>query len=320
MKNKFTIREFRYDDKDYQNIASLESLIWSNHPVTAKELEYHDKNREKKYLFKRFIIEYSSTYAGHFDYGERQWAYIKGGYFIHILILSEYRKMGVGSLAYNYILEQLSKKELVKLSAHTCEDQPEGIKFFKKRGFEQTMREPNSYLDVQSFKFNRYRQLIDKLKEKGIEIIPFSKAESVINDLKNNLYEVDWLIAKDIPFTDPPTKPSYQVWEPLTFQPGNFNPRTYIVAIDDNKIIGISCIKHFLANKKNMYTSITGTIRSHRRMGIATAMKAFSIEKAKEIGIQRIITDNEEKNPMYTLNMKLGFKPLPAWVQYEKKF
>ena len=29
-------------------------------------------------------------------------------------------------------------------------------------------------------------------------------------------------------------------------------------------------------------------------------------------------TDNEENNPMYTLNVKLGFKPTPGWVHMRK--
>jgi hypothetical protein len=32
-----------------------------------------------------------------------------------------------------------------------------------------------------------------------------------------------------------------------------------------------------------------------------------------------IETYNEENNPMYALNLALGFKPQPAWLEFEKR-
>lgn len=60
-------------------------------------------------------------------------------------------------------------------------------------------------------------------------------------------------------------------------------------------------------------------VRSHRRKGIATALKLRAINFAKGYGAKVIETDNEENNPMYYLNMKLGFRPRPAWLEFEKK-
>ena len=53
-------------------------------------------------------------------------------------------------------------------------------------------------------------------------------------------------------------------------------------------------------------------------MGIATALKLHAIRFAKKEGIELIETENEENNPMYQLNVQLGFRPLPAWVEFEK--
>jgi hypothetical protein len=69
-----------------------------------------------------------------------------------------------------------------------------------------------------------------------------------------------------------------------------------------------------------LFAGITGVIRSHRRRRIATALKLCSIRYAQENGFTTIYTDNEENNPMFQLNLELGFKPLPAWTFYEKNF
>ena len=63
---------------------------------------------------------------------------------------------------------------------------------------------------------------------------------------------------------------------------------------------------------------LTGVLRSHRRRGIATAVKLPTIDFARSVGARYISTDNEENNPMYQLNLKLGFRPMPAWLDFEK--
>ena len=61
-------------------------------------------------------------------------------------------------------------------------------------------------------------------------------------------------------------------------------------------------------------TGLTGVRQGWRRMGIATALKLFVLRTARERGVRRVVTDNEENNPMLGINQGLGFKPLPAWL------
>ena len=68
-----------------------------------------------------------------------------------------------------------------------------------------------------------------------------------------------------------------------------------------------------------MQTNLTGVLRSHRRRGIATTLKLHAMAFAHQYGARVIVTDNEESNPMYDLNMKLGFKPGPALVENQKQ-
>ena len=42
-------------------------------------------------------------------------------------------------------------------------------------------------------------------------------------------------------------------------------------------------------------------------------------EKAEDKGIKIIRTDNEENNPMYKININLGFKAEPFGIEYRKK-
>ena len=37
-----------------------------------------------------------------------------------------------------------------------------------------------------------------------------------------------------------------------------------------------------------------------------------------QLEAETIVTSHEENNPMYTLNLKLGFEPKPAWISYQE--
>ena len=58
---------------------------------------------------------------------------------------------------------------------------------------------------------------------------------------------------------------------------------------------------------------------NYRRQGIATALKIYAFKKLLKIGIKQIRTDNEENNPMYLINVSLGFTPEPYCYDYQKE-
>ena len=67
------------------------------------------------------------------------------------------------------------------------------------------------------------------------------------------------------------------------------------------------------------WTGSLGVLREYRRKGIATALKIKAFQKLRKKGIKIIRTDNEENNPMYKINVSLGFTPEPYCFEYQKK-
>jgi hypothetical protein len=75
-----------------------------------------------------------------------------------------------------------------------------------------------------------------------------------------------------------------------------------------------------------LYNGLTAVKRTHRRRGIATALKVRSLDYAKanyrqpDGSYPRVVTTNESNNPMYLLNAMLGYKPQPDYLKYTKSF
>jgi len=57
------------------------------------------------------------------------------------------------------------------------------------------------------------------------------------------------------------------------------------------------------------------------RRGIAWALKLNTVKYAQENGYERIKTWNDTENqPMLSINLRLGFQPLPATITMEREF
>jgi len=93
-----------------------------------------------------------------------------------------------------------------------------------------------------------------------------------------------------------------------------------IVAVKKGQYIGSTDIEVLpKAEPHKGWTGGLGVLREFRRKGIATAIKIKAIEALLKKEITEIRTDNEENNPMYKINVELGFKPVPFSLDYMKK-
>ena len=95
----------------------------------------------------------------------------------------------------------------------------------------------------------------------------------------------------------------------------------FLVAEKDDEIIGLSFywIRYSTWKGKFLFLEDFVIKEEYRRQGIATALKAKAYQKLKEKGIKIVRTDNEENNPMYLINVALGFKPEPYGYDYQKE-
>ena len=95
---------------------------------------------------------------------------------------------------------------------------------------------------------------------------------------------------------------------------------TEIVAVKDGRYIGSTDLEvNYKSEPYKAWTNGLGVLKDYRRKGVATALKIKAIEKLIEKGITEIRTDNEENNPMYKINVSLGFEPVPFSLEYMKQ-
>jgi GNAT superfamily N-acetyltransferase len=114
-------------------------------------------------------------------------------------------------------------------------------------------------------------------------------------------------------FPDMPTSPkipvpSYEDWLEEEV-PG---PVTFL-ALDEGQVVGAAALMD--RTDRLAEHGLTAVLRSHRRRGIATALKQALIHWAAEHGYRELSTWTQDGNAaMQAVNLELGYRPRPAVI------
>jgi len=194
---------------------------------------------------------------------------------------------------------------------------PATIEAFDAQGWSRTQEQPVSMLEPASFNFEPWQPRIEAAEAAGWS---FKTVQDMIESdpdaARRTVYDLINVLDKDIPLPYEIATPSFEdyIKEEAVF--GRDYP-TWIVAILDGEWHGISMLATNRIDPTLGHTGLTGVSREHRRKGIAAAMKAISLQRAKERGIRLITTENAEVNPMLQLNIQLGFREAFREIGFE---
>jgi len=188
--------------------------------------------------------------------------------------------------------------------------------FLQQSGFEISQVVNVSRLDLTQFDPHPFAAKVNEvelkyrlvsaadLDEEGLDWIPL-------------LWESTFEIAEDIPRTLPLNRPLLDEYRELVRSESViYQTDTMMIALDGQRIVGYSRVTLSDALPTLALTGMSGAVRSHRRQGIVTALKVIGIQRMIEKGIQVLQTDNDENNPMYQLNLRLGFRPCWKWQSW----
>ena len=316
------IDPFAATDAEYAAVVAVNHALYADDDSNVDEMRHYDSSRNPAYLDQRYVLRWDDDIAGYGMLYVPYWAYVPGRYSLYIAVHPTYQRRGIGSAFYDFALAQLAQQEeaMNVLHAHARSETPQGIRFLEERGFVQVMRWWDSRLDLATFAPEEYAPLLAKLAAAGVEIITAAEFATRNPDWQRSIYDVDREATLDEPQPTPPTPLSFEDYCKFVFANPNFRAERIFVAVDDNRAVGMTELPLNPVDPENLHTGFTGIARSHRRRGIATALKAAALTYAKETGAHTVSTGNEENNPMYAINLQMGFEPTGARLAYEKQF
>ena len=215
------------------------------------------------------------------------------------------------------MLERVTEHKPDELRMSLFGHQEEYMALVEAQGFKRIQRDQLSSLVLSNLDFDSFADIVQHVKESGIRLVTLAEYKQENRQYKTALVELNNAIYEDVPGFES-TVTTLEQFETRVLQNKDVLDDTWILAMDDEQLVGMTYNARF-GNDEDCLTQLTGVIRSHRRRGITTAMKLRSFVILRDMGFKRILTGNEENNPMYQINLKLGFRPGPAMFLYTKQ-
>lgn len=313
------LREFDGSDRDYARLVDIHNAVYPEWAETVEGLKVDDEMREKKFFKQRYMWEEDGDVVAYASIGESAWSYEPGKYFVFVVVHPEWQNRGIGTAFYDHVVSVLSERELrpTKLVSDTRENLDHAVRFLVSRGYEQVMREEVSRLEIKTFDWDGFAAKRGSSERAGLTVKTGDWLLGHDPDAKTKLYDLVWAILQDVPSPDPLTRRPYDEWV-KQFEHPAFLGESWFIALDGDDYVGMSSTWKDLANVDRLHQGLTGVLRPYRRKGVATDLKVRVAEFARDRGVSYIITDNEENNPMYDLNVQLGFVRMPGWLIFRK--
>jgi GNAT superfamily N-acetyltransferase len=221
-----------------------------------------------------------------------------------IAVPAELRRNGIGRALYDVVEEYLRQRGAWRAGANVDAD-PAGERFLAQRGYEPR--------DV-----DRVSELLlaaAELPEPSVPVVPLGQARH----LERDLYEVCAAGELDMPADEPDTELTLETWKLDDYGVPDLSDDGSFVALDGERAVALA----FLGvdpKRRLAYNQMTATLPSHRRRGLALAVKLASARWARENGYERVLTENDESNTgMLAVNERLGYRPLYDQVKWVRE-
>jgi GNAT superfamily N-acetyltransferase len=308
-----------FAEVDYEGITAVWNAAWPDYRQLAFEFKSQDERRDPQHYWQRLVVEEAGEIIGYGQVGQAWWSKVEGQYNINFITHPDFLGHGAATAFYEEMLAVLSKRgDLQYLVAETRENYSQAVQFLTERGFTQVMRFPISLLDLTTFDPSPFQRKVAQVAQEGIAIYSLATLQKTDADWMTKLRQIKADVIKDMPSPDERVEWSFEEQQKSVTNP-NFMAEGVFIAVDKGQYVGLSELWRSQAEPKKLYTGATGVARSHRRRGVATAVKVQAICFAQQYGATILETDNEENNPMFQLNLQLGFQPQPALVEFKKK-
>ncbi len=318
----YTITPFSYTDEAYERALRLRNRLQPDEPSSVEIWRYWDKIRTSNTLFQRLVAsDGAGQYVAYATIEET--SPTREAFTLSIDGLPTIWQTDLPQMLYQRLLEKVRPYEKSRLFTNAREDEQQKCAFLHRNGFTMVMRSPVSYLDLIAFNTARFESSIERIQQSGIHLCQPPRDWQHDVRWQERIFDLYWTLLQEMPQYEtcakPLSKPPLSRFIEAEIQHPNFLPDGYFLAVDHNQLVGISSLVMRGGQAVILGTGLTGVLQTHRRRGLATALKVQAIRYAQSLNSTRIVTDNEENNPMYLLNQRLGFVPQPAQTHWEKR-
>ena len=299
---QYTYRPYE-DARDFDALVALNAALRTGRTAEALQ-QWYAWRVSNEFAFDFYTIEHSGTVVGFFQLHQDWWRFHPEKVFFTVYLLPAHDTPDIRTQVLDFAKKEARTHHRIALLDIAFDDHPDAMTWLESNGFESTFTEIYSRLMVADVDVAAYAVLRATLKAAGVTYVHAQEMQHIPRHLLQQLRDLQADIYEDIPTPDPPVPPTLAS---VATDIANVEEGHYLFAADtDGKPVGI--VKLVIEGDYCEF-ALTGVARDFRRKGLATAMKIYLIELLqRDSPILSIITANAPQNPMYDINLKMGFR------------
>ena len=311
MKNSLRIIPFKSSDSDFQILYELEkSLDYHVENFGSVEmLKYQASLIPEKCNPKTEFLEIDNKIFGYGYTGHQSWAFDKTLLDSNISFPCEEKYL---KYTQEYLEQQITEAKKIKdiktLRAWVFNGNKFMTDFYTKNGFEISLVEFFSIISLIDFREEEFSDHVTKFNENSFQIRTLKELQEENSNWEEKLFELFHRVELDVP-NDIEVDKNREHWKAHNLTPW-FKPEDVYIVLDGEKWIALSTYDRGDTVTDTVSTELTGVLPEYRRKSICTALKVYALDDLKKKGFKKVFTSNEENNPMYKINLMLGFKKI----------
>ncbi len=302
----------------WNQAAALSCVFFPEDPVTGADLNRYANEHPTDVFMKRILAMDGSAPFAYVRIIESYWLEDKTIASAGIYLERNQDHVEGWLQCLTHIEQHTSENGLNSVQMWVRSDHAELIPAIESRGYVAGQVNPVTAAYLGEFDPAPYQEVINRVKltHEIVDLNEFMRRYP--DDWVRRYYDFDMVVSRDIPMPG-----DFKDWPFDTYKKmissKTLSREGYFVALREGRIEACTQVNWNTLDRELAFTGLTGTLREARRLGLATALKAHAMTWAKSVGIERLGTDNEENNPMYQLNLSLGFKWVHDATEYSKR-
>lgn len=280
-------------------------------------LRHRQQFDEARFTRRQYVVEHAET-GQLIGYGSIEQTIFLPQYRLFLFAAPEWLRAGVGDLLLERLLDDLRAAGAIAVWHRNFAPLTEVFDLLAKRGFVETRRLLDCRLNLTEFDGAAFQAVREALFARGITMTTFAEESAREADCLHKLHDFLNAVKADDPARQPYVPAPYEAAVRWCASEA-FLPDAAFIAKDGDRYIGFTDLIRYELLPHGITQGFTAVARTHRRQGIATALKLCALEYARAQGYQvvRVFT-YPSQTAMLALNDKLGFRRHYEYVTVEK--
>jgi ribosomal protein S18 acetylase RimI-like enzyme len=225
--------------------------------------------------------------------------------FVWISVAEHHRRQGIGNALMNEINRHAAQRNFTELISQVDDSNTVGLAFCRQHGFHYQRHMVRMKIDWDCWDESILQPALDQAQQTGIQFVTYAKLGDHLEN-RRRLYTLNKTLSASIPISEPEDFPDLEPYTKRRLTGDSFPHEGIFLAVAERQWIGMTQMS---LHDDYAFVEMTGVLPSHRRRGIAQALKLLSIRFAQQAGYNDVRTMNDKENePMLAVNEKSGFR------------